>query len=56
MSDEQDTIDAWWHAQECDERWQRHMQLQAELTNLTEELKHENIRHDRIEVSKEGKL
>jgi len=36
MSEREDTNDAWWHAQESDERWQRHM-LRAELKGIVDE-------------------
>jgi hypothetical protein len=52
MSDIEDTNDAWWHAQETDERWRRHNELRDELTELTKELKnHESIRTDCKQVS-----
>jgi hypothetical protein len=38
MSDTDDWNDAWWHAQETDERWQRHMQQQAELLTIRKEI------------------
>ena len=37
MSEREDTNDAWWHAQESDERWQRHMKLRAELKGIVDE-------------------
>ena len=55
--EEQDTIDAWWHALETDQRWQKHMQLRAELTETRHELERKNgisQRHDPIEVSRKG--
>jgi hypothetical protein len=53
MNDERDTIDAWWHALETDQRWRRHMEYQAELRNLQHELESKNgisQRHDPIEI------
>lgn len=51
MSDTDDWNDAWWHAQECDERWHHHMQLQAELTHITEEIRHaQSKRYDHEQV------
>jgi len=55
VSEPEDTNDAWWHAQETDERWRRHNELRDELKKLTEELKSGiSQRHDPIEVSRKG--
>jgi hypothetical protein len=51
MSEREDTNDAWWQALESDERWQRHMAQQAELTQVTKELRDASgKRYDPVQV------
>lgn len=51
MTDEQDTIDAWWAQQESDERWQRHIEKVSELREATKEIRDGiSQRHDPVKI------
>jgi hypothetical protein len=42
---DRDTTDAWWHAQETDERWRRHIELRAELQVIVNENQTKTKKH-----------